>query len=153
MFNIQKQRQFTIKQKQESEFKLKLAQQRNEIVLNDVAFEHDDRENALKKLIRASALYDKNSPVAKAINIFYAPFHITIDATTCLRAGCVALDAFDSAYLTPGTFREVAKKTFNVVFSENELAAIISLFDDGHGNLDNQKFLVAFIKYGTYSTS
>jgi len=63
------------------------------------------------------------------------------------------LDAFDSAYLTLGTFREVAKKTFNVVFSENELAAIISLFDDGHGNLDNQKFLVAFIKYGTYSTS
>ena len=104
MFNIQKQRQFTIKQKQESEFKLKLAQQRNEIVLNDVAFEHDDRENALKKLIRASALYDKNSPGAKAINIFYAPFHITIDVPTLStrrlrRFGCFRFGLFDSGHV------------------------------------------------------
>jgi hypothetical protein len=63
--------------------------------------------------------------------------------------GCVALDAFDSAFLTPGMFREVAKRTFNVVFSDKELAAMINLFNDGHGNLDNQRFLVAFIKFGT----
>ena len=101
MFNIQKQRQFTIKQKQESELKLKLAQQKNEIVLNDVTFKHDDRENALNKLIRASSLYDKNSPGAKAINKLHAPFHITIDVTTRstrrLRCfGCLRFGLFDS---------------------------------------------------------
>jgi len=68
----------------------------------------------------------------------------------CKSLGCVALDAFDSAYLTPGMFREVTKRTFNVVFTDKELAAIINSFNDGQGNLDNQKFLVAFIKYGKY---
>jgi len=62
MLNIQKQKQFLIKQKQESEFKLKIAQQKNEIILNDVEFDEVDKENSLKKIINASALYDKNSP-------------------------------------------------------------------------------------------
>lgn len=50
------------KQRQESEFNLKRAQEKNEIVLNDVAFDKVDEERSLQKLINASALYDKNSP-------------------------------------------------------------------------------------------
>lgn len=50
--------------------------------------------------------------------------------------------------MTPGIFREVAKRTFNIVFDDKELASMISLYDNGHGKLDCQKFLVSFIKIG-----
>ena len=84
-----------------------------------------DYVNAMKKIISASALYDKNAP------------------------GCSSLDAFDAAYLTPASFREVVKKAFNLVFTQEELLSVIKRFSDDTGNnVSCSKFLIHFIKTG-----
>ena len=54
----------------------------------DNFFTESDRQSAIDKLIKASAKYDKTAP------------------------GCMGLDAFDAAYLTPLEFREVIKRVF-----------------------------------------
>jgi len=54
----------------------------------DNFFTESDRQSAIDKLIKASAKYDKTSP------------------------GCMGLDAFDAAYLTPLEFREILKRVF-----------------------------------------
>lgn len=120
---LQKQRQDELTRKHDAEMKLHMSAQRVSLQLES-EFAESDYKSAMKKLTAASALYDKNSP------------------------GCVALDAFDAAYLTPGMFREVAKRTFNLVFEPKELAAVIHQFENGKGNLDCQKFLVHFIRVG-----
>lgn len=120
---ILKQRKFQIDAVQEQERKLRMAMQRVEL---DVAatFTDVDREHGLRKIIDAAALYDKSAP------------------------GCVSLDSFVSLYLTPGMFREVVKRTFNIVLTPSELAAMIAEYDNGSGNVDTSKFLVSFIKLG-----
>lgn len=120
---LQKQRQDELTRKHEAEMKLHMSAQRVALDL-ETDFADADYKSAMKKLTAASALYDKNAP------------------------GCVALDAFDAAFLTPGMFREVAKRTFNLVFEPKELAAMINQFENGKGNLDCQKFLVHFIRVG-----
>jgi hypothetical protein len=63
--------------------------------------------------------------------------------------GAPNLDTFHCLYLTPGMFREVMKRTFNILFTPNELAAMIAEFNNGNGNIDTSKFLVTFIKIGS----
>jgi Ca2+-binding EF-hand superfamily protein len=46
-------------------------------------------------------------------------------------------------------FREVMKRTFTIIFTSNELAAMIAEFNNGNGNIDTSKFLVTFIKMGS----
>jgi Ca2+-binding EF-hand superfamily protein len=46
-------------------------------------------------------------------------------------------------------FREVMKRTFNILLTPNELAAMIAEFNNGNGNIDTSKFLVTFIKIGS----
>eukprot|EP01039_Chlorochromonas_danica_P011214 gene11214-12506_t len=120
---LAEQRQTTAQMKVEQEKKLLQASQKTEIELVE-HFSEQDRENAMKKLINASALYDKNAP------------------------GCVSLDSFHAKYLTPGVFREVVKRTFNVLWNAEELAAMVEEFSNGRGNVDTNKFLIAFIKMG-----
>jgi Ca2+-binding EF-hand superfamily protein len=122
-YTLQKQRQDELNRKNEAELKLRQSEQRVALDV-ETEFSEQDLKSAMKKLTAASALYDKNSP------------------------GCVALDAFDAAYLTPGTFREVVKRTFNLVFEPKELAAVIAQYDNGRGNVDCSKFLVNFIRVG-----
>ena len=59
----------------------------------DNFFTEADRQAAIDKLIKASAKYDKTAP------------------------GCMGLDAFDAAYLTPLEFREVVKRVFALNFT------------------------------------
>ena len=83
-----------------------------------------DRTSIYQKLTASSAKYDKNAP------------------------GCVSLVAFDALYLTPVVFKEVMKATVGIYITPKELAVLISDFDDNHGNLHCQNFLVAFIQLG-----
>ena len=117
------QRKFQMDQIQEQERKLRMALRKVELEI-DGDYTDTDRQNALNKIIQAASLYDKNAP------------------------GCVSLDSFNSKYFTPGVFRETIKRTFNILLTPNELAAMIAEFDNGSGNVDTQKFLVNFIKMG-----
>jgi Ca2+-binding EF-hand superfamily protein len=117
------QRKFQKEQIQEQERKLRMALRRVELEV-DGEYNDIDRQNALNKIIEAAALYDKNAP------------------------GCVSLDSFNLKFFTPGVFRETIKRTFNIILTPNELAAMIAEFNNGAGNVDTQKFLVSFIKMG-----
>ena len=84
---LDKQRVVREDAEREKARKKRLAEQK--LVLDvDNFFTESDRQSAIDKLIKASAKYDKNSP------------------------GCMGLDAFDAAYLTPLEFREVIKRVF-----------------------------------------
>lgn len=121
---IEQQRFSVAQQKQEEEIKLHKLETRN-VVQIETEYSYEDKESAMKKLTNASALYDRNSP------------------------GCVSLDAFSAQYLTPGMFREIAKKTFNILLAPQELAAVIDEYNDGNGNVLCSSFIIAFIKTGT----
>lgn len=110
--------------KAEQEKKLLQAMQKTELEIVE-NFTEEHRDMAMKKLIDAAALYDKNAP------------------------GSVSLDSFHAKFLTPGVFREVVKRTFNLIWTAEELAAMVSVYDNGRGNVDTSKFLVAFIKMGS----
>jgi hypothetical protein len=59
------------------------------------------------------------------------------------------LDGFNSVYITPGLFREMLKRTFNVILTGKELGAMTKYFDrDGVGDICCQAFLVHFTKVG-----
>jgi hypothetical protein len=121
---LMNQRQTQINLQQEQERKLLQSLQRVELDLS-TTYTDTDREKAMAKLISAAALYDKNAP------------------------GAVSLDSFHALYLPPGMFREVMKRTFAIIFAPSELAAMIAEFNNGSGNIDTKKFLVAFVKMGT----
>jgi len=63
------------------------------------------------------------------------------------------LTAFDAAFLTPVMFKEVLKRTFNLVFSPKELAAVIAEFHDENGNVKSKDFVVKFIQLGVEERS
>lgn len=121
---IMSQRQNQMNLQQEQERKLLQSLARVELDVS-TTYTDTDREKAMAKLTAAAALYDKNAP------------------------GSVSLDSFHCLYLTPGIFREVMKRTFNIIFSPSELASMIAEFNNGSGNIDTSKFLVTFIKIGT----
>jgi Ca2+-binding EF-hand superfamily protein len=121
---MEKQRKVHNEREQERERKLHLASQRNAIIVNP-EFTEEDRLEAIKKIKAAAVNYDKNSP------------------------GSVTMEAFDAAYLTPGMFKEVLKRSLNINFTEPELASMLSEYDNGRSNVNTQAFMVSFIKLGT----
>ena len=90
----------------------------------DNFFTETDRQAAVDKLIKASAKYDKNSP------------------------GCMGLEAFDAAYLTPLEFREVIKRVFGLVLTAKEFATVYKEFKNEDGNVVSQTFLTSFLRLG-----
>jgi hypothetical protein len=90
----------------------------------DNFFTESDRQAAVDKLIKASAKYDKNSP------------------------GCMGLEAFDAAYLTPLEFREVIKRVFGLVLTAKEFATVYKEFKNEEGNVVSQTFLTSFLRLG-----
>ena len=126
-YTLQKQRQEEIQRKTNDERKLLLITQKNELNLEDTEFTEADRKSAIEKLTKISALYDKNAP------------------------GCVSLDAFNTSYLTANVFREVIKKTFNLILTNKELTAIINEYQhtDSKNTIDCNKFLISFIRMGS----
>lgn len=118
---LAEQRRARAEKEQEAVRKLFEAQQKS-VVEVDAEFSGADREQALKKLVAASALYDKNSP------------------------GSPSLEAFTAQCLTPAAFREILKSAFGATFSTKEFSSLIYEFSDGKGNIECAKFMVAFIK-------
>lgn len=123
-------RQLQRKQKQKHEEELiqekeeKIKAQEVKVEANiDYEFTEDDFKSALEKIRIAAAGYDKNHPSA------------------------VSLAGFQGSSLTPGVFREMMKRTFNVKLNAKELGAAVKFFDsDGNGLIDNAEFLKHFYK-------
>lgn len=63
-----------------------------------------------------------------------------------LNEGHSVLDSFkEPLYLTPYQFREQMKRSFDLVFTPGESAALVQYFDDdGNGVIDAKEFLVNF---------
>jgi len=86
-------------------------------------FTHDEFSSAMEKLKYAASTYDRNHPSA------------------------VSLDGFQGASLSPGIFREMLKRTFNIKLTPGELGAAVKFFDsDGDGTIDTAEFLKHFFK-------
>jgi Ca2+-binding EF-hand superfamily protein len=98
-------------------------QQRESVI--DMTFTDADKESALAKLRVAAKGYRKHS------------------------ASSVPLDGFSSTTITPGMFREMVKRTFNVIFTGKELGVIVNMFDeDGVFEISCKAFLVFFTRMG-----
>ena len=112
-------------QKRKEEEKLKkerILAERMEAHVN-YDFTHEQFASTMEKLKYAAATYDKNHPAA------------------------VGLDGFQGASLTPGVFREMLKRTFNIKLDPGELGAAVKFFDsDGDGTIDTAEFLKHFFK-------
>lgn len=120
---LDKQRVVREDAEREAARKKRLADQR--LVLDvDNFFNESDRQSAIDKLIKASARYDKHAP------------------------GCLGLDAFDAAYLTPLEFREVIKRVFGLALTAKEFATVYKEFKNEEGNIVSQSFLTSFLRLG-----
>jgi Ca2+-binding EF-hand superfamily protein len=110
--------------KEEHERKIREAQQRNELMV-DYDFGEVEKRKALEKLTKAAFKYDKNMP------------------------GAVSLAAFDAAYLVPGEFKEILKRTFNLRLEPCEFGAIMQRFDpEKTGKVHSKDFLNEFFRIG-----
>jgi Ca2+-binding EF-hand superfamily protein len=91
----------------------------------DFDYTADERKSALDKMTAAAFQYDKQMP------------------------GCVQLNAFDGASMSPKIFKEQLKHVFGIVLSPQELGALMNFFDrDGDGMINCAEFLVAFFRMG-----
>lgn len=122
---LRQQRASELSNQQLQEQKLQQALARVDIDLDSTTYSDGDKERAMQKLISAAALYDKNAP------------------------GSASLDSLNALYLTPGNFRETMKRTFNIIFTPSELAAMVAEFNNGQGNIDTSRFLVCFVRWGS----
>ncbi len=92
----------------------------------DFDFSPEDTQNALKKLNQAAVKFHRNS------------------------ASSLSLDGFCSVTTTPGIFREMLKRTFNLILPRKELGALIKYFDsDDSGTVNNKEFLTYFSRAST----
>lgn len=92
----------------------------------DPTFTEADKESALKKLKKAAIKYSKNHPSS------------------------MGLGGFTCKYLTPGAFREMVKVTFQLMLTNRELGALVSLFDsDKNGSVRCDNFLLYFLSLGS----
>ncbi len=61
----------------------------------------------------------------------------------------MSLDGFDVAFLRPGEFREMLKRTFNLILTGKELGAAVRTYDlGGKGVVNCREFLVKFLQDG-----
>lgn len=110
---IEKNRAAERYMKQEQQRKLKDAEDRVELEIN-FDFDEKDEDSAFRKLTEAARKYDKNHPAA------------------------VPTTGFECKTMTPGVFREMCKRTFNLIFNGNELGAIFKFF----GATERKKLIV-----------
>jgi Ca2+-binding EF-hand superfamily protein len=110
------------KSQEAKELKEKMKSEKMEACV-DYDFTHDQFASTMEKLKLAASTYDRNHPSA------------------------VSLDGFQGSNLTPGVFREMLKRTFNIKLSPGELGAAVKFFDsDGDGTIDTAEFLKHFFK-------
>jgi len=124
MKNVEKQRLEDEQREEEHRRKIEALAEKAELKVEATA-EEDDIERLKRKMIKYSAGYTKGGP------------------------GAVGLEAFDAKYLTPGQFKEVMKRTFNMKLGPTELAAMFEIYDpEKKGYIICQDFLVSFLKMG-----
>lgn len=108
--------------------RIKKLQDADQKVIHKVVEEYDadDKESALCKLEAAAALYNKNHPSS------------------------VGLEGFDGSYVGPGVFKEMLKRTFNIVLRPEELAAMMDEFpyEGDKTKVNCANFLKRFFKMG-----
>lgn len=105
----------------------KLQEQERRMAMGiDTDFSPEDEASGLQKISEAAIKFDKNHPSS------------------------LSLDGFNGIKISPGLFREMIKRTFNVVLTAKELGAVIKHFDvDNSNQVDNKTFLNFFTKAST----
>ena len=110
--------------REEAERKLTEAENKMSMAV-DYEFTAADEARALERLKEASTKYDRNAP------------------------GCQSLDGFDCESLSPGAFRDLVRRTFNMVLTNKELGFVIRKYDAaGTGRVTCSTFITAFLKLG-----
>jgi hypothetical protein len=121
---LEKQRRDNEVREAEQERKLRELKDKTSL---KVSYESTDgeKEMAFKKLARAAKAFDRSHP------------------------GSMDLSGFDAKTLPAGAFREMLKRTFNLVLDGGELGAIMSYFDPKKtGQVVCQDFLIHFLRVG-----
>lgn len=92
----------------------------------DKDFTPEDQQNAVEKLRVVATKFDKNHPSSLSLN------------------------GFNSVRTTPGIFREMLKRTFNLILPPKELGALVKFFDtDNSDTVNNNDFLTYFSRAST----
>lgn len=126
LIQLEEQRQKELLQKNYHAQKMAQLEAERELKLDLSNITDRDRASALRKLSSAAVRYDKADPNA------------------------VPLDGFTPARLSAGQFREQLRRTFGLILSLPELAALVSHFEDESRNMVNSKMFVAhFLKLGS----
>jgi hypothetical protein len=91
----------------------------------DMDFNEKEKEDTMERLHKAAVKYNKNHPSA------------------------LGLDGFTTKALKPGAFREMVKRTFNLVLDKKDIGVLLTVF----GNKDKtmvecEKFTLHFIRQG-----
>jgi hypothetical protein len=96
----------------------------------DMTFTDADKDSAFQKLRAAAKGYRKHS------------------------GSGVSLDGFSAVSISPGLFREMIKRTFNVALTGKELGAVVNTFDEaGDFEINCKAFLVFFARAGVEERS
>lgn len=122
--SLRKSRKDAVMAKKQHEQMLVAQWAKMELKVTD-EFDEDDKDEAVKKLNDAAFKFDPKN------------------------AGPMGLTAFEAKSLSNAIFREMLKRNFNLVVTDRELAAIISLFDKNEKNeIICKDFLIKFIQLG-----
>jgi len=119
---LEKNRRDEAKRVREIEQRIVEAEQKMELEV-DFDYTNADKESAMRKMSLASFKYDKNHPSS------------------------LGLDGFDGSDLSPGVFKEMCKRTFNMKLTNKEVAALLDIFDkDGDRKISTSEFLNHFFR-------
>jgi hypothetical protein len=105
----------------------RLQEQERRLALGiDADFTPEDEASGLQKISQAAIKFDK------------------------LHPSSLSLDGFNAIKTPPGLFREMLKRTFNVLLTPKELGAVVKHFDvDNSNEVDNKSFLNFFSRAST----
>lgn len=122
----QRQKQARLDKIAEEEEKRKLSEAESKLSMQvDYEYSAADCASAMEKLKETSTKYDKNA------------------------SGCQALDGFECESLSPGAFKDLIRRIFNLVLSNKELGYVVSKYDTaGTGRVMCKQFLIEFLRLG-----
>ena len=121
---LEKQRREIQISEEEQSLKLERQSKKNEMKV-DWEYGTEDVERAMAKMTESAKKFDPTHPSS------------------------MGLEGFQGATMTPGVFREMLKRTFNMKLSNKELAALINEIDqDGDREISCQEFIRSFKRVG-----
>jgi hypothetical protein len=116
---------------------------------------HDlDRKLHHEKIIEAQEakldiIVDKDSISDEDRELTFEKLKISATKYRREHPSSMGLDGFEGNYLSPGAFREILKRTFNLFVNEKELAVLVEKFDEDNINkISCHLFLLYFLKIG-----